>query len=201
MNLKIEEVSLTHTTLRKCRSVWYSRKLNIMTFKTRANKNEHIDSRHDKEHNSVFQIFRWCDELLRGRSRDDEFQGVVQRYRRQPPNTMLPVAKHWEGVAVLVSGAKVRVATVLRVAQVGQREGEDLLHLEHRGRKEGAFSRIISSGLCILILCAVGLQESGGNFTSAFRWQGDFDVKMMNRSSFIQDSMTKALAKLRCAIT
>lgn len=172
-----------------------------MTFKTRAKQNEHIDSRHDKEHNSVFQILYWCDELLRGRSRDDEFQGVIQCYRRQPPHAMLPVTKHREGVAVLFSSTKVRVATVLRVAQVGQWEGEDLLHLEHKGRKEVALSRIISSGLCFLILCAVGIQESGGNFTSAFRWQEDCDMKMVNTSSFIQDNITKALAKLRCAIT
>lgn len=46
---------------------------------------------------------------------------------------MLPVAKHGEGVSVLVPSAEVRVATVLRVAQVAQGQGENLLHLWTNG--------------------------------------------------------------------
>lgn len=45
---------------------------------------------------------------------------------------MLPVTKHREGVSILVTGAEVRVATVLRVAQVGQGQGENLLHLRQK---------------------------------------------------------------------
>lgn len=45
---------------------------------------------------------------------------------------MLPVTKHREGVSILVTGAEVCVATVLRVAQVGQGQGENLLHLRQK---------------------------------------------------------------------
>lgn len=69
------------------------------------------------------------------RLRDDEFQGMFQSDGRQAPHAMLPVAKHREGVSILVTGAEVRVATVLRVAQVGQGQGENLLHLGQKERK------------------------------------------------------------------
>lgn len=58
---------------------------------------------------------------------------MVQGDGRQTPHTILPVTKHRHGESVLVAGAEVCVAAVLRVAQVGQGQGENLLHLSGVG--------------------------------------------------------------------
>lgn len=73
-------------------------------------------TRVDVRYNQISVLPIRCPVLLWGRQRDDEFQGVVQSDGRQPPHSMLPVTKHWEGVSVFVTGAEVSVAPVLRVA-------------------------------------------------------------------------------------
>lgn len=61
--------------------------------------------------------------------RDEEFQGMIESDGRQAPHPMLPVTKHRESVTVLVTCAEMCVAAILRVAQVGHGQGENLLHL------------------------------------------------------------------------
>lgn len=48
---------------------------------------------------------------------------------------MLPIMKHWDCVSVLVTSAEVCVTAVLRVAQMGQGQSEDLLHLRDKQTK------------------------------------------------------------------
>lgn len=75
-------------------------------------------------------LFVWA--LLGGGAGDDEFQGVLQSHCRQAPNTMLPIAEHWKGVSVTLPRAEVCVSAVLGITQVGQRQREHLLHLQHK---------------------------------------------------------------------
>lgn len=75
-------------------------------------------------------LFTWA--LLVGGARDDEFQGVVQSRCRQAPNTVLPIAEHWKGVSETLPRAEVCVSAVLGITQVGQRQREYLLHLQHK---------------------------------------------------------------------
>lgn len=49
---------------------------------------------------------------------------------------MFSITKHWKGVSVLLSCAKVCVAAVLGITQVGQRQGEYLLHLQQKETME-----------------------------------------------------------------
>lgn len=63
---------------------------------------------------------------------------MIQSDRREAPNSMLPVSKHWQRVSVLVTDAEVRVATVLRGAQVGQGQGENFLHLDKKKKRKGS---------------------------------------------------------------
>lgn len=49
---------------------------------------------------------------------------------------MLPIAKHWKCVTILVTSAEVCIAAVLGVAQMGQGHGEDFIHLGWKQTKE-----------------------------------------------------------------
>lgn len=69
------------------------------------------------------------DVLLYMLLRDEEFQGVIESDGRQAPHPMLPITKHRKGVTVFVTCAEMCVAAILRVAQVGHGQGENLLHL------------------------------------------------------------------------
>lgn len=74
--------------------------------------------------------------------RDDKFEGMVESDGCQTPHSMLPVTKHWDGVSILVAGAEVCVATVLRVTQVGQGQAENLLHLGQKQAKKAQFTTL-----------------------------------------------------------
>jgi len=99
-------------------------------FLASATPDDHIFESHDRSKCPINckSKKQWV-QLLIG---DNEFQGMVQGDGRQTPHTILPVTKHRHGESVLVAGAEVCVAAVLRVAQVGQGQGENLLHLEEK---------------------------------------------------------------------
>lgn len=70
-----------------------------------------------------------ADVLLYLLLREEEFQSMIESDGRQAPHPMLPITKHRKGVTVLVTCAEMCVAAILRVAQVGHGQGENLLHL------------------------------------------------------------------------
>lgn len=67
---------------------------------------------------------------------------MVQGDGGQTPHSMLPVTKHGERVSILVTCAEVCVAAVLGVAEVRQRQGEDLFHLEETSKKDQSSFRL-----------------------------------------------------------
>lgn len=56
---------------------------------------------------------------------------------------MFAIPKHRKCVSVLVTGAEVCVASVVWVTQMGQGEGEDLVHLGERNRQTKSMFRLL----------------------------------------------------------